>query len=274
MLLQDLLNHLNEYIKSTEYLKGIFVEITGVAIEILLIVILIPVFLHIYNLHKFRQIRFIANFYIFQVFHKISRMFLSMSSIEDPLPILLKEMEKNNSFMIYSHYIYGNLENIFYVLRSNVFSGDLLQTQLSKKGINKLKEYEETTRGAIDEIDRLTMMFMSVPRTRDLLFRIRLLIYPIRDVIENLIDSIDKKSEGLRRKSLYDLERIGATATFEMEKVFQKERKIIDSIMTHRNYLQHCYLLLKLPLILIAKLGSKILSMTRRREKRHNEKLE
>ena len=253
------------YVKSVDYIKGVFVEITGVAIEILIILILIPIFLRFYQFRKNRQSQMIGAFFLFQVFHKISRMFLSMASIQDTMPILLREMEKNKNFKIYSHNLYGNIENILFVLKSTVFIRGSFSDELQKKSLTDIRHFKKIAQKSLDELDRLISMFITVPKTKDLLFRMRLIVYPIRDLTENLEKAMQQSSKVKVSSAAFDLEKVGLEVTNEMKKVFLKERKIVDSIQKHRRWLSAIYLItILLPSGIVKKLISKISRVSRK----------
>jgi hypothetical protein len=263
MLINKIFQQLAAYAKTPDYVNGIFVQITGTAIELLLLSILLPLIIYLYKLRKSRQSRMIANFYLFQVFHKIARNFLSMASIEDPLPILLKEMINNDNFKIYSNYIYGNLENILFVLSSKVFTEGSFGQELQKKDLDSIKYFKITIQESLDELDRLISMYVSIPKTKELLFNVRLLIYPIRDVMENLEKAMVQSSQTSISKSIWDLESIGSSVTNEMMRIFSKERKVIDSIQKHRIWMKNAYLLVVLVPIEVTKRATvKVISLS------------
>jgi len=264
MLINKILQQFTTYAKTPDYLNGVFVEITGIAIELLLISILLPLILYLYQLRKSRQSQMIANFYLFQVFHKVARNFLSMASIEDPLPILFKELVKNNDFKIYSNYMYGNLENILFVLNSKVFTEGSFRKELQKKDLNNISKFRKTIQESLDELDRLISMYINIPKTKELLFNVRLLIYPIRDIIVDLEKAMQQSSEALISKSIWDLEKIGPIVTAEMMRIFAKERKVIDSIQKHQIWMGNIYLVaVILPIEVAKRAAAKVISFFR-----------
>ena len=118
-----------------EYSHGLIVTLTGIAIELLLLLIAIPIIVHIIRRIRTRPIRANIDFYLFQFFHRITRMFLSMASMKgysDYESILRNEQKKNPNFEILSHRIYGNLENIIFVLRT-IFANGTFAPELKKK---------------------------------------------------------------------------------------------------------------------------------------------
>lgn len=120
-----------------------------------------------------------------------------------------------------------------------MFSNGSFSSELQKKDLDDINQFRKIAQESLDEIDRLISMFISVPKTKELLFQMRLLVYPLRDVIENLEKAMQQSSEVLLCSAVFDLERIGSTATIEMEKVFSSERKVIDSVQKHRRWLAY-----------------------------------
>ena len=258
MIIKKIIQQFDVYSKTPDYINGVIVEITGIAIEILLLAILVPIFLYLFKLWKSRRTRFIGNFYLFQIFHKISRIFLSLASIKDILPLLLKEMEEAPGFEIKSHYIYGNLENVFFVLKSYVFSDPALLETVRPKELDEIRELGLKAENIINEIDRLISVFIAVSKTKNLLFEIRLRFYPIRDALLYLENAIQDRSEAMLRKTCYDLETIGSSITYEMENVFIKERKLIDSYMRNVSLRHNLYNIVNYPKRAILGLKSRL----------------
>ena len=113
------------YFGTQDYIRGVLVEMTGIVIEVLVLSITIPIILHVTRRIRTRPIRLAADFYLFQVFHKIARIFLDMAAVSDIRPILEEEMSKNRQFLIVSHPLYGNLENVLFVLEKCLAAKEL-----------------------------------------------------------------------------------------------------------------------------------------------------
>lgn len=268
MFMRKIIEQITSYIRTSDYLNGVFVEISGIVIELLLLSILLPLFLYIYKLRKSRQSRMIASFYLFQVFHNVSRNFLSMASIEDPFPILLEELATNSDFKIYSNNMYGNLENILFVLNNKVFTENILKQELQKKDLNSISKFRNSIQESLDELDRLISMYINIPKTKDLLFKVRLMFYPVRDIILNLENAKKQKSEMQISSSILNLEKIGPIVTDEMLIIFKKERKIIDTIQKHQALIGNISLVtILLPIEVSKRIVSRVVLIFRKLKK-------
>ena len=109
MFIARLISEFGEYYHTSDYVRGVLVEITGTLIEVLLLSITVPIILYFVRRARTRPIRFMVDFYLFQIFNQVTRMFLRMASIGDLQLILLEEQRRNPNIEIFSHFVYGNL---------------------------------------------------------------------------------------------------------------------------------------------------------------------
>ncbi len=190
-----------------------------------------------------------VDFYIIKVFDRITRMFLDMASMNDIMPILSKEMERNPDFKIFNHHLYGHLENILYVLNDTFSNKDVFRKEIEKKSRKDFERYRDISERCLDEIDRLTMMLIGLPKVQGELFSMRIFVYGLRDMIEKTIWEIDRAEKGLSRNKLYsgDIEAQAMHATKTISDIFNKRRRLIDSMLKNRRWFSSLQLLLFSP---------------------------
>jgi len=225
------------FVQTPEYFYGLIIALTGVAVELIFLLIAIPIILHFTNKVRTKPIRANVDFYLFQFFHKVTRMFLSMASFNDIFDyksILENEQKKNPDFKIFSHRIYGNLENIIFVLRT-IFANGTFAQEVKKRTLGDFQEYATICEKCIDEIDRLAAILVFLPKVQQTLFVFRAVIYPLRDVIYNNIQAL--KFSAKEKEYFHDyyvLEELAQGIVKFIDKTFQERRKLIDSIMKRR----------------------------------------
>lgn len=177
-------------------------------------------------------------------------MFLDIADVKDIQPILIEEMKHNPKFMIFSHFIYGNLENILFVLKKTFKERESFKLAIENKSLSDYEKYASICKKCLDELDRLTLMTSGLPRVQEELFRMRALIYPLRDLMENAAAEIekgdDKYSKSFRTS---DVQKLAQKLTEVIEIVFNKRRKLIDSMMKHHRWRVITRMVISLPYI-------------------------
>lgn len=229
-------------------------EMTGIVIEVVLLSILVPLVLYLVHKLRTRYIRSMVDFYLFQIFHKLTRMFLDMASINDIMPILIKEMEKDPEFKIFAHKFYGNLENILFVLNDTFCQHDVFRKEIEKKSLEDFVRYRDISERCLEEMDRLITMLIGLPRIQGELFNMRILVYGLRDMMEKAIQEVDKVGQDSSRTKFfysYDVATQAILLTKIIGTIFNKRRKLIDSIMKHKEWFSKLRLLLSLPYLAV-----------------------
>lgn len=249
MSLEAIIHEIQRFVQTKEYLDGLIVAFCGVVLEIIILLIAIPVVINIMHRIQTRKTQAIVDFYLFQMFHKITRMFLSVACIDDIRPILEEEQKKNPNIEIYGHFIYGNLENILFALKKVLSENDTFRKQIMIKTLQDFNKYAGICEKCIDELDRLTAILVTLPKVQKELFEIRLLFYPLRDIIYALIEHISDKV-GFEIRT-YDLQRVAQKTTERIDIIFKKRRNLIDSMVRYRKHRSDLWLLISLPYILL-----------------------
>jgi hypothetical protein len=197
-MIKTIIDELLRFVQTPEYFHGLIITFTGIAVELLFLLIAIPIIIHITRRIRTRPIRANVDFYLFQFFHKITRIFLSMASFNDYRDyqsILDNEQKKNPNFKIFSHRIYGNLENIIFVLRT-IFANGRFAQELKKRTPDDFQEYARICEKCMDEIDRLAAILVVLPKVQQILFTFRAVVYPLRDIIYDNIQAFKSSAEG------------------------------------------------------------------------------
>lgn len=235
MFLSNLIKEYSLYVGTPDYWRGVLVEITGIVIEVCLLSITIPIVLHLVRRMQTRPIRIAVDFYLFQVFHKITRMFLEMANASDIKPILAEETRRNNKFVPTSHPLYGDLDDILFVLEM-IFAKDSFRAEVNKRSAEEFEKYHDTVVRCIDEIDRLAAMSSQIPGLQNEIFSMRMLAYPLRDVLDDVIKALRASDPDSHRKKFAaaDVHVLAERVTEGIGTIFQNRRKQIDSVISFR----------------------------------------
>jgi hypothetical protein len=128
-ILRDFVRDFSEFAKTSHYLHGVYVALTLILIQILLLSWSVPIAIYVYRRFRTRHLRVVITISLFQVFHNLITLCLEMASVIDKLSILLEEQNGNPNFPIYSNYLYGNVENKLFILKKvlqeGTFEGEL-----------------------------------------------------------------------------------------------------------------------------------------------------
>jgi len=245
-----LLHEIIAYVKTADYFHAVVAGLTILVIEILLLSICIPMILTFVERVRTKRFRVIIDFYLFQTFHWITRMFLDMAnmSVQDTFPILDKELQKNPKFKYYSHPVYGNLENILFVLDKVFAKDEEFKTLLERKTPADFKEYETTCDKCVTEIDRLIAMLSNLPTVQQEVFKMRMLVYVLRDGIHDTTD-VTKKHRW--SDPTYELRRCIQDVTKRIEKIFQKRKRLTDSVLRNQHRLWVARLIIGAPYVVL-----------------------
>jgi hypothetical protein len=221
-----------EYVKTTDYFHGVIDGLTVLVAEILLLSICVPVILKLVERVRTRRLRVIVDFYLFQTFHWITRMFLDMADIKDPLPILLEEQRKNPQFNVGSHPAYGNLENIVFVLGKAFAEHEQFKLSLEKKTATDFQRYEATCDRCLTEIDRVIAMLSSLPKVQQEVFETRVLAYVLRDAIHDAAGEMEKRRLA---DPTCELRSCVQNVTKRIQTVFERRKRLTDSVFRNRH---------------------------------------
>jgi DNA-binding XRE family transcriptional regulator len=247
------LRDLIEFSRTEDFRHGVFENLFVSGLEVLLLTITIPLILYLSRRIRTRPIRFAVDFYLFQIFHKITRMFLDLASAKDTLPIPTVEEKWDPKMEVYSHFVYGNLENKLFVLKKVMADSNAYVKQIESRTLDDFLRYQTVCDRCLDEIDRLTAMLVALPRVQKELFSMRMLIYPLRDLMGEVANDIKvaDKEPFRRRFHTYDVQRVTQQVRDIIALIFAKRRNLIDSMIRHKQWLSYARLLLSLPYVLV-----------------------
>jgi hypothetical protein len=187
-------------------------------------------------------------------------MLLDKGGIDDIAPILKEEKKKDPRLKTGGHPIYKSLEEMLFVFDRVFIKSNQAYTrakdyhkfmeELEKKNLDDFQRYANTSDKCLAEIDRLAAMYIDVPTVQKMLFNTRQLVYPLNEMMYRVTADTRPRSTGTDLLSFIDyiaLERYVMRLVKEIDQIFRKRKKLIDSMMKHRDYLRKLRLLFLSP---------------------------
>lgn len=235
------------YVGSVEWFHALLDTLTG----FILLSLLLPVVIIVFRRIRSRRLRSFIDFYRFQVFNKILRLFLEMGDV-DKIDVQ-KELKPNEELKSpSSHFFYGNLEDILIRLRICFRNKRQFEEALVGKSITDFEGYLNVSERCIEEVDRLIAMLGVVPSAQEELFEFRLLPYLLRDRVLEILQQLKQGSEHtLKQLSVRELVECAETVTWQLDELFQKKRRLVDSMVRYRRFREIAYMIMSVPYVLI-----------------------
>lgn len=185
-LLNRLLEEFPSYIGTQEYVHGLLVQITGTAIEVALLLILVPFVFKIYRHFRTRHLRSLTQIYFMSVYNKIADIFLDLGSItsfKDAFPILIDELDENPNSKVLKHGLGYDLSHKLLIL-SRLFSDEEPYRKLvQKKRAGDFERYSSICKEC-DEDFAMLVGVSDIPRIKEELFKTRQLLYALRKLMD------------------------------------------------------------------------------------------
>ncbi len=151
MILKELIN----YISNQDYRYGIYVEITGIVIEIILLSIFVPIVLKVLKNKKQKPLKLLAGIQLTELINTNLDQILEIFGITDYVNYQFKQIEKGKSYheILTEHLIYG-----FLVQKLKLGRTLLTETINQKRDIKRLRiiDYKEKLQSTIAYIESAT----------------------------------------------------------------------------------------------------------------------
>jgi hypothetical protein len=108
------------YSQKPEYIEGLFVEVSGMLLDILLLTILFPLLIWLYQLRGKQQALRIASFLTLQFIRNCVELLLKAGGIHSLREALDYETQKGRLDEQFSHSVYGNTADLLKMLDSRM----------------------------------------------------------------------------------------------------------------------------------------------------------
>lgn len=238
------------YLQSEDFRKGIYVEIGGMGVDLLLISIFVPTFIWLINLRKNRQAKIMATFYTLQFHRATIDILLKLGGVVDTSKELDKLLANKQIESIFSHFFYGNTENLLQLLKIRINNSSHISGHKSLTK-NKVIALAQNVGKLLDDLDRYIFLFNSIGLSEysKKFFEARTLLYPLRDYL-----SCEPK-QGTKMSDINDEFSYLTNASVDFfEDWFVSEKKYPDKRYRFKYRIQMAMLFVSLPYVLISRL--------------------
>ena len=246
----EIFREFSAYLPTDDFRKGLYVEIGGLAIDLLLLSILIPTIIWLANLRKSHHAKLMANFYTLQLHHKVAELLLKIGGVSDISNELNTALKDKKIDSIFSHSFYGNTENLLQLLnirienRQHISGHRLLESSQIERLISEAD-------GILADLDRYIFLFNSVGIVNysKKLFEARMILCPLRDYI----DDLSKTDKELRDfdSDFYPLLQMCFKYFYGW---FLAEKELPDKIFRWKYRLQMVGMFVSIPYVLVYRL--------------------
>jgi len=247
LTLSDFLQEFLEYSTTADYRRGVYVEVSGFTIDLLLLSLLVPIFVWLLNLRKSNRTKSMASFYTLQFLREAINLLLRLGGVANANTELRAALKRGKIESLSSHAIYGNTEDLLTLLGMRLRNGDHMAGYRSLDSA-AIRDLVQRSQEILNKLDQYIFLFNAVGLTEfsKKFFDARVLFYPLRDYAESLAKEDTKKS--IQNDDVIGL----STTVYEFTKQwFMSEKRRPDTIYRWRSRLSIIRLLAKLPYILV-----------------------
>lgn len=225
-----LLKELIQYISNQDYRYGIYVELTGIVIEIILLSIFVPIVLKILKNKKQRPLKLLAGIQVTELINTILDQILEIFGITDYFDYQIKQIEKGKvDHDIYiQHAIYGYLVQKLKLARTL-----LTETINQKRDIecSRIVDYKEKLQSTIAYIESATNTYSVLDEWTTTV----LVLKSFQKAFNQKIYRVKTMHEAHLKEYIVDFSGLTLKFTYFLESVFKKFRPILDEMdMEHR----------------------------------------
>ena len=234
------MNGLIEFIKSHEFLEGIYVEITGGIIQGIFIVICIPIGLAIYNRIRFNPTNFLVSFEVLRIFQKCLSLFVEISFNGKHQDILLGALAKDEVKSLLFHRFYGTLKDDLILMTQKADQESILN-KIKAKTTEQVEEIIKELNQILEQMEKLSYMMSFHPKKQELFYKLRSLFFPLRDAFGQVKQNPSQMNLG-PFGSWYTIPELMINISQEVESLSKKPMKLIDKRIKHQTRLGYLYM--------------------------------
>lgn len=187
MLLETFISELWAYAHTNEYREGLFIEASGLVLDILLLIVGVKLVAYYLARQTRSTTDFASSFFITQFLHEVLVLQLKTGGINDINASLRVAFEKQEIATLFSHVFYGNIDNILDLLRMRMRTGEHIAGHRSLSIENRLALAIDA-RSLLGRLDNLLVLLASLRQENLCLraYKFRLLLTAVTDYLEDL----------------------------------------------------------------------------------------
>jgi hypothetical protein len=190
MSLSQYLSELWAYAHTKEYREGLFVEASGLVLDVLLLIVGVKVVAYYLARQSRGMTSVVSSFFIAQFLREVLVLQLKSGGVAEINTSLRAAAEKRELDSLFSHFLYGNTENLMDLLRLRMKSGEHIAGHKSLTA-EKFKELSKDARSLLERLDSLLVILASLRQEDQCLraYEFRLILTAVADYLEDLSDS-------------------------------------------------------------------------------------
>lgn len=235
------MNGLIEFIKSHEFLEGIYVEIAGGIIQGIFIVIFIPIGLAIYYRIRINPTIFLVSFEMLRVFQKCLSLFVEISFNGKHQDILLGALAKDEIKSILFHRYYGTLKNDLILMTQKTDKNSILNN-IKAKSTAQIVDIIKELNQILEKMEKLSYMMAFHPKRQELFYKLRSLFFPLRDAFDQIKRNPSQINLGLF-VDRYTIPEMMINISQEVELLSKKHIRLMDQQIKHQSRMNYIYMI-------------------------------
>ncbi|MFA6464733.1 MAG: hypothetical protein WC256_13940 [Desulfurivibrionaceae bacterium] len=241
MPLETLLSEFWTYAHTQEYREGLFVEASGLVLDILLLIIGVKVIAYYLARQSRSTTNFASSFFIAQFLRDVLILQLKSGGVAEINSSLRAALKARKLDSLFSHFYYGNTENLLDLLRIRMRTGEHIAGHRILTPENR-KDLAKEAQALLTRLDGLLVILASLRQEEQCLraYEFRLVLTAVSDYLEDL-----SKSSGTPPPRTYAPMSTALAST--VDSWFTNCKKVLDR--QHKGQVRWSYarLLLSLP---------------------------
>ena len=245
MSLEALLSELWAYVHTKEYREGLFVEASGLVLDVILLVVGVKLLAYYLTRQSRNTTSFVSSFFIAQFLREVLLLQLKSGGVPEVNKSLMEAFEARRMESLFSHIYYGNIENVLDLLRIRMRAGEHIAGHRSLTPVQRLDVAKEA-QSLLVRLDSLLIMLASLRQDGQCLraYEFRLVLTAISDYLEDL-----SKSDRDPPPRTYAPMSTALAST--IDSWFKSCKKVLDRQLRGRVRWSYARLLFSMPWVLI-----------------------
>lgn len=193
MTIQNLVSELWGYAQSREYREGVFVEVSGLVIDIFLLIIAARLVVHFVSRQARSTTIFTSSFFVVQFLREVFLFQLRTGNVKEVDVSLRDAFENGQLASLFSHVLYGNTENIRDLLQIRMRDGFHIEGHRQLTAEDRLSCAKEA-KSLLERLDHLLILLSSLRQDDYCLraYEYRLIFNAIKDYLVDLSESTEE----------------------------------------------------------------------------------
>ena len=185
-----LLSELWAYAHTKEYWEGLFVEASGLVLDVLLLIIGVKVVAYYLARQSRNTTSFASSFFIAQFLREVLMLQLKTGGVTEISNSLKAAFEERKLESLFSHFLYGNTENLLELLRIRMRSGEHIAGHRNLTSEHR-RDLAKEAHALLVRLDSLLVILASLRQEEQCLraYEFRLVLTAVSDYLENLSKS-------------------------------------------------------------------------------------